>query len=146
MSDAQLTAAFFAALAATVIALAVSIALAHKHRRTAHVQAVGVMLGFLVLTLVAAEALGRRFTFVQQAYDLHMPFAYAAAGLLVLPLVTGALHWKGKVTRRAHVVTVGVWLLAVLAALGTGVWMFSGATPKAGALGAAATVGDSGAP
>ncbi len=130
MTAAQLTIAFFAALGATVVALAAAIAYARRHRVRAHVTSVGVMLVCLLATLLAAETLGRRFEFDEGAHAVHMPIAYATAGLLVLPLLSGALHWRGRVSRKVHVAAVAVWLAALVAALGSGLWMFSGATER----------------
>ena len=130
MSNSALLVGFFVSLGAVVVTLVVAIAFAKKKRIPAHVKAVGALLVCLVATLGFAEALGQRYTFEATSHDIHMPIAFVTALGLGLPLVTGMLTWKGKVSPKAHKVAVAFWLLCVVAAVVTGLWMLSEATPK----------------
>jgi hypothetical protein len=60
----------------------------------------------------------------------HTIFA-RAAGLLVLPVaLTGIMLWRRPSWRIVHRVCVYVLLVALVIAIGTGIWAFSLSTPK----------------
>lgn len=136
MSNLQLVIGFFCALGATVVGLVVAVVQARRHQRRDHVVAVGVSAALLLVTLGFAESLAVRFDFQPTAFKVHMTCAYTTAAVLVGLLVSGGLHWKGKISRGAHRGLAIFWAVTVVAALGTGTWMLSGATPKAPASGA----------
>lgn len=86
-----------------------------------------VALGFAV---VFTEELVRRYEFPPDVLRTHLWFA-KAGGVLALPVVvTGIWLWRQPRARRWHKLAVYVWLLAVLTATGTGLWMFSQGTLK----------------
>jgi len=131
MSNAALAASFFAALLATVAALAGAVWQARQRKPRAHVAGIAVSAVLLVVTILLAEAMGKRYDFVAWVYRIHMSAAYTTTAVLVLALGSGALHWTGKLSRKAHFFVAAAWGATLVAALGTGLWMFAGAVPKA---------------
>lgn len=133
MTTAQLQIGFFSSLVVSVLLLGGVLLTAKLHRVKAHITTVCVMVVTLVITIVCAELLGQRYTYEDLSYWIHLPLAISATLTLAAPLLTGFRHWKGPSaqTLKAHKVSVGVWVSLVLLALGTGIWMFVGATPKA---------------
>jgi hypothetical protein len=129
MSDQTLLAAFFVALGATVVVLAAALVLAHRHQARGHIGAVVGFLALLLVTLVFAEMLGRRFDFEPTPQRIHLTLAFLTAGVALLPLATGIAHWRGRLSRDTHKRIAMVFLGLVVAAVGTGFWMLSGRTP-----------------
>jgi len=130
MTNDQLLIGFYGFLSVTVVTLLVAIGLAHKHRARAHIVAVGVFLVLLVTSLGFAEVLGRRYEFDHISYTIHLPLALFTSAFMLVPLITGIQHWRGKVTRKAHKVLAWVWVGFVVASLVTGKWMLDNGTLK----------------
>src|SRR5687768_8542415 len=131
MTDTALFASFYASLGATVVALGAALLLAHKHRAEAHIAAVAVFAVLLLVTLVFAEMLGARYDFDATASRVHLPLAFTTAGFLLVPVSTGIMHYKGKMSRSIHVWTARVFLVLVVATVGTGWWMLTTRRPQA---------------
>lgn len=130
MSDAALFGCFFGALGVTVVALVVALVLAHKHDARGHIKAVVGFLVALLVTLVFAETLGRRYDFAETPKKIHLALAFTTAGFLLVPLVTGIQHWRGRMSRQAHSRVAMAFLALTVSSLVTGVWMLSTGTPK----------------
>ena len=130
MSDDALFGGFYAALTATLVALGVGLYKAHKHDAKGHIIAIVVFVLLLLVTLVFAETIGMRFAFPEQSRNVHLPLAFITSGFLLAPLISGVLHYKGRVSRDAHVWMARVFLVLAVATIGTGFWMISGRTPK----------------
>lgn len=131
MSDATLFTLFFAALAVTVVLLVVALVLAHRHDARGHIKAVVGFVALLLVTLYFAEQLGRRFTFAETPKRVHLGLAFTTAGFLLVPLITGVQHWRGRMRRETHSRLALVFLLLTLSSVVTGVWMLSTRTPLA---------------
>jgi len=144
MSTSALQVGLFASLGATVVVLAIAMWLAKQHRIKAHI---GGVVGFLVLfgvTLVFAETLGRRYDFAEPAYTIHLTLAFTATALAVVTVGTGIYHYRrmAKESLRAHKVSIGLFLVGIVAALGTGVWMLAEGTLKESQAAAEGPAGD----
>ena len=131
MTTEQLFVGFVSALGVSVAVLVAAMVCAHKKMVRAHVGLVGGFLVTFLVTLGFAEVLGRRYTFAEPIYTIHMGLAIFTTLALGVPLVTGVRHWYGKGGRGVHTRSVGVWLVCLVLALVTGVWMLYTATPIA---------------
>lgn len=131
MSDDAVFGGFYGSLAATLVALAAALVLAHKHQPKGHIAAVAVFVLGLLATLFFAETLGARFDFPATSRNVHLPLAFAATAALFAPMITGVLFYTGRLRRDVHVWAARVFLVLAVAAIGTGFWMLSGRTPKA---------------
>lgn len=121
---------FWLAFGATVALLVVSLVSGFLRKRRIHLVTGPLTMVGLVFAVIETEALMRKYTFPREALDTHLIFA-KAGGLLALPvIVTGLWLLKRPQARLYHRIAIWVWLLAVLAATGTGLWIFGLATPK----------------
>lgn len=101
-----------------------------KRRRRRHFVVAPLALAGLAITVVLTEELMRGYQFPEREMGIHLPFAWGAA-VLVLPVVlTGLLTVRRPRWRRVHLACVGLFFVVALAAIATGVWMFSVATPR----------------
>lgn len=119
-------------LAATAVAIVATLVTGKKGLRRAHFSCVAAMTALLLVTLYFAKESGKALDFPADRHDIHMPLARIAFYSLAAPLLTGLLHWRGKVGKGVHGFGVTLFLLCLVAALGTGAWMMMGATAKAG--------------
>ena len=121
---------FWIAFVTTVLLLVLSLVTGWTRRRRLHLWLGPLTIVALVVAVVLTEQLVRRYDFPPDVLRVHLWFA-KAGGLLALPVVvTGLWLWKQPRARSWHKLAVYVWLLAVLTATGTGLWMFSHGTPK----------------
>lgn len=120
----------YVGLAVTTLLLVASIVSGKLGKRKAHLWWVIVTGVSLFITIWLAKEAGKHYNFPEDRHAIHMPLARLAFVLLLGPLITGPLHWFGKVSRRAHLIPVILFVVAVLAAFGTGAWMMAGATEK----------------
>jgi hypothetical protein len=128
MTNAQLVGGLFGSLGATVVALGAALLFAHKHDVKKHIIGVCVFVALLLVTIVFAELVGKRYTFASTPKTIHLALAFSATVALLAPLFTGVQHWRGQLSRGAHVVAARVFLVLTVAAIGTGLWMLSTAT------------------
>ena len=78
------------------------------------------------------EELASAYEFPAEVKATHLMVA-KAGGLLALPVIaTGLWLWRDPRARVWHRVAVLLWLAIVLTATGTGLWMFSQGTLRAG--------------
>lgn len=131
MTNAQLVGALFGSLGATVVALGAALFFAHKHDARKHIIGICVFVGLLLVTIFFAERVGVRYDFASTPRKIHLALALSATVCLFVPLFTGVQHWRGRMTRGAHVVAARVFLVLTVAAIGTGFWMLSTATAAA---------------
>jgi len=115
----------FVSLAVTVVVLLAAMYWGHKKQLKAHLAGVGVFLVVFLVTVFFAEMLGRHYSFTQPSFGVHLTVAILTSLGTVAPLLTGHQHWKGKATLRAHRLVVSVWLVGIIAAVGTGMWMLT---------------------
>ncbi|MBX3461618.1 MAG: hypothetical protein KF830_00465 [Planctomycetes bacterium] len=121
---------FWIGFTATVLLLVVALYTGLRRRRRLHLWLGPLTMVSLALTIVWTEQLVRRYDFPPDVVRTHLGFA-KAGGLLALPVViTGLWLWRQPRARRWHRIAVVVWLLSVLTATGTGLWMFAQGTPK----------------
>ncbi|MBL9079151.1 MAG: hypothetical protein JNL08_16735 [Planctomycetes bacterium] len=121
---------FWIAFVATVLLLVASLVTGWTRRRRLHLWLGPLTMVALGFAVVFTEELVRRYEFPPDVLRTHLWFA-KAGGVLALPVVvTGIWLWRQPRARRWHKLAVYVWLLAVLTATGTGLWMFSQGTLK----------------
>jgi hypothetical protein len=130
MSHQALFTGFFVALGVTVVFLGLALWLAHVHRPRGHIAAIAAFLLAFLCTLGFAESLGDGYTFDPLSYWVHIPIAAVTTLFAVAPLATGWSHWTGKGSLERHRTLARVFLLLVVLALGTGVWMLAAATRR----------------
>ncbi|MBL4844006.1 MAG: hypothetical protein JKY65_00650 [Planctomycetes bacterium] len=131
MTLLQIQIGFFAALTTSVALLVGAAVTAKLHKVKAHMTVVAVMVVALLVTIYFAESMGPHYVFEPFSRQVHLPLAFLATGSLAAPLITGFLHWRGRASVKTHKLAVGGWVVTVLLALGTGIWMLAAATPLA---------------
>ena len=118
------TVPFWLAFGATVVLLVITLGTGWRRQRKLHLVAGPLTVVALAVAVVMTERLMQNYTFPDATKVVHLPCA-KAGGLLVLPVVaTGVWLVFNERARLWHKITVAVWLLAVVAATATGVWMF----------------------
>ncbi|MCA8964212.1 MAG: hypothetical protein H6838_04715 [Planctomycetes bacterium] len=123
---------FWSAFGATVLLIVLSLVSGYRRKRRFHLVTGPLTMVALVFAVIETEALMRRYDFPREALDTHLIFA-KAGGLMALPVIaTGIWLWRNPRVRFWHRLAVWLWLLSVLTATGTGLWIFELATPKAG--------------
>lgn len=122
---------FWIALAVTVGLIVASLVTGLRRRRRLHLWLGPLTIVMLVVTVVLTEQLASRYDFPADVKAVHMPCA-KVGGLMALPVVlTGLWLWRSPRARRWHRLAVYAWLLAVLVAAATGIWMFAHGTLRA---------------
>jgi uncharacterized membrane protein YozB (DUF420 family) len=124
------TVPFWVAFCATVALLASALVTGWTRRRRLHLLLGPLTMVSLTITIVLTEELMRRYRFPEDVLRTHLVFA-KAGGLLALPvIVTGVWLWRDGRARRWHRACVLIWLVSVLLATGTGLWLFSHGVPR----------------
>src|SRR5438309_1820561 len=93
---------FLVSYALTGVALGVAMFLGHKGRIRGHISAILVFLAGFAVTIFLADRTGTFFHFDPRAQSIHMPLAYGATGVTLLPLLTGFRRWRGSGSLGAH--------------------------------------------
>lgn len=123
---------FWTAFVATVLLMAAALFTGATRRRRLHVWLGPLTMVSLTVAIVLTEELLRRYEFPADIKATHLIFA-KAGGLLALPVIaTGVWLVRSGRARVWHRAAVIVFLIAVLTATGTGLWMFAHGTPRAG--------------
>ncbi len=119
---------FWLAFVLTVVSLLVALVTGFRRLRRAHLWVGPGTIVLLVITVLLTEQLASRYDFPAAVKETHLLWA-KAGGLLALPVVlTGLWLWRSERARLLHRIVVLVWLVVVLIATGTGIWMFSQGT------------------
>lgn len=127
-----MTLPFWIAFVTTVLLLVASLVTGFLRKRKVHLFLGPATVVSLAVAIVLTEQLLRKYTFPPDELAIHLVFA-KAGGLLVLPVViTGIWLWRSEKARVYHRVAVILWLVSVLTATGTGLWMFGLGELKAG--------------
>lgn len=122
---------FWIAFVVTVGLIGSALFTGWTRRRALHLWLGPLAMVALAITIVLTEELMRRYQFPERALTIHLYFA-KAGGLLALPVVaTGLWLWRSGRARKWHRLCVFVWLVTVLLATGTGLWMFGQGTLRA---------------
>ena len=121
---------FLANLAATVVALGLTVHAGLTRRRRCHYVLVGATLVLLFLAIVQAEIFGRGFDFEQSRLTTHLVFAFGSLAAIPGVAWSGVGLARGRVRRLVHRRWVGAFILLVVAAVATAIWMFLSATEK----------------
>jgi len=122
---------FWLAFTATVVLLVGALWSAWMRRRRLHLVLGPCTMVALAIAILLTEQLMRRYEFPPDALQFHLYFA-KAGGLLALPVVlTGIWLWRSESARLWHRAAVVIWLVAVLLATGTGLWLFGLGSLKA---------------
>ena len=125
------TVPFWIALVATVVLLVAALCTGLLRKRKLHLWLGPMTILSLAIAIVLTEELMGHYDFPAEELAFHLIFA-KAGGLLALPVViTGIWLWRAPRARLWHRIAVIVWIVGVLIATGTGLWMFSHGTAKA---------------
>lgn len=123
---------FWIAFVVTVLLVGASLVTGLTRRRRLHLVLGPLTMVSLTIAIVLTEELLRNYTFPEDVKRTHLIFA-KAGGLLALPVIlTGLWLWRSERARLWHRIAVIVWLVGVLTATGTGLWMFSLGTTRTG--------------
>lgn len=123
---------FWCSFVATVLLLVAALFTGFLRRRRLHLWLGPLTMAMLAVTIVLTEELASAYEFPAEVKATHLMFA-KAGGLLALPVIlTGVWLWRDPRARLWHRVAVLLWLAIVLTATGTGLWMFSQGTLRAG--------------
>ena len=116
---------FGTALALTVALLVAVVVTGLRARRRAHLTLVACTLACLVWTIVLAERLGELYDLESagRITPVHLTIAKIAAGLYLLPLVTGIRTLRDPRFRPLHRRAAILTLAVTAAAFVTGTWM-----------------------
>ncbi|MDA0373544.1 MAG: hypothetical protein O2865_07140 [Planctomycetota bacterium] len=101
-----------------------------KGMRRAHFCLAPAGLVALAVTIVLTERLLRAVEFPKEEMRIHLWFAKSAAALVLPVVITGFLNVRRPNWRRIHAASVGLFFVAALIATGTGIWVFTLATPR----------------
>lgn len=123
---------FWISFVTTVLLLVVALFTGWTHRRKAHLWFGPLVMVSLVVTVVLTEELVRSYQFPEDVLRTHLWFAKAGGALALPVIVTGVWLWRRPQARVWHRIAVLVWLVSVLLATGTGLWMFSQGTLRTG--------------
>jgi hypothetical protein len=122
---------FWIGLVSTVALMVGSLVTGWLRRRRLHLWLGPLTMVSLTITILLTEELVRRYSFPEDVLRTHLWFA-KAGGLLALPvIVTGIWLWRSERARLWHRAAVIVWIVSVLTATGTGLWMFGHGTLRA---------------
>lgn len=122
------TVPFWISFVTTVVVMAAALATGWKRQRGPHMVLGILTMVSLGVTIWLTEELVRSYDFPADVKRTHLWFA-KTGGLLALPvIVTGVALWRTEKARRWHKIAVYVWIVSVLTATGTGLWMFSQGT------------------
>ena len=121
---------FWIALVVTVLLIVMALIAGMQGKRKIHLWLGPLAIVSLAIAIVLTENLMRNYTFPAEELAFHLVFA-KAGGLLALPVVvTGIWLFRSERARSWHRIAVWVWLVSVLIATGTGLWMFDLGTLK----------------
>ncbi len=121
---------FWSSFVVTLVLVGATVWTGFTARRRAHLGLALAAVAMLTVTILLTERLVRAIDFPEAEMAIHLIFAKTGA-LLVLPVaVTGILTWRRPTWKKVHLTCVALFLLDVLIATGTGIWVFSLSTPR----------------
>jgi uncharacterized membrane protein len=121
---------FWLSFVLTVATMGGALASGLARNRRHHLWLGPVAIVCLAVAIYFAEQLGAARVFPPDEMRIHLWFA-KAGGLLALPVVvTGLLLLRMPRLRRLHRYCVYLFVVAVLAATGTGIWVYTLSTPR----------------
>lgn len=124
------TIAFWSMLSLTLVLLGTALVTGRRRLRRAHLWVGPLTMLSLLVTVLLAEQLVRRYEFPERPMAIHLVFA-KTAGFLALPVIVSGVWLVFRPgLRRLHQVAVGLFVLAAVIATGTGLWIFSLATER----------------
>lgn len=121
---------FWVSFGATLALAALAIWSGFGGGRRVHLVAGPATMVLLTVTILLTERFARARAFPEAEMGIHLWFAKTAA-LLALPVIaTGILTARRPTWRKRHRIAVLLFLLAVVIATATGIWVFSLSTPR----------------
>ncbi|MBK8977829.1 MAG: hypothetical protein IPM29_18120 [Planctomycetes bacterium] len=121
---------FWASFVTTLALAGLTVWTGLRRRRRAHFVLAPATVVMLGITILLTERLVRAAQFPARELGIHLWFAKTGAALVLPVLVTGLWSARRPAVRRWHGRAVALFLLAVVVATGTGLWVFSMATPR----------------
>jgi hypothetical protein len=123
-------AAFFTALFLTVALMLASLWTGLRRLRRQHLWLGPLTIASLAMAVVLAIRLGRSYTFAPGPMAIHRVFAVLAGLLGLVVAATGLLLLRRPALRAWHRRCALTFAVAAVCATVTGLWIWSGATPK----------------
>lgn len=123
---------FWIAFATTLVLLVASLTTGVRKVRRVHIVLGPATMLALLWAIISVERLSRAYSFPADAFAIHIMFAKCGAALAFPVIVTGVWLARSEKARLFHRWAVAIWLVSVLTATGTGLWMFSLGELKAG--------------
>ena len=123
------TIGFLVSLALTVVALLVTVVSGLRKQRHAHLRRAIVTVLLMAVTIVFAFLLGDVREFPAEEMAIHKIFSRTGAYMVPPVAITGAMLWRRPGWRWPHRLCIGVFLVGVLGAAVTGVWILALSTP-----------------
>lgn len=121
---------FWIAFVTTVLLMVSALLSGLLRRRRYHLMLGPLTMVSLGVAIWLTEELARQYDFPADVKRIHLWIA-KTGGLLALPVIlTGIWLWCSERARIWHRVSVYLWVVAVLTATGSGLWMFSTGTLK----------------
>ncbi len=123
---------FWLAFISTCVLLLLTLWSGLRRRRRTHFSAAIGSLVALAVTIILTEKLVASRNFPREELDFHLNFAYAAT-LLTLPvLLSGVALARGNRSglRKLHRYCVTAFLIAVVVATSTGIWVYTLSSAK----------------
>ncbi|MFK7742333.1 MAG: hypothetical protein AB8H80_18615 [Planctomycetota bacterium] len=118
------TVPFWISFVLTVLLLVVSLVSGFGGKRKLHVVTGPLTIVSLAVAIWLTEQLMRQYEFPREELDFHLIFA-KSGGLLALPVaITGIWYLRSPKARLWHRAAVLIWLVSVLMATATGLWVF----------------------
>ena len=121
---------FWVSFALTLALAAVAITAGLMRKRKLHLLAGPATIALLAVTVVLTERLVKTRDFPAEELRIHLWFAKSGGVLALLVAVTGILLVFRPGMRKVHLAMVVLFLLATVAATGTGIWVFDLSSPK----------------
>ena len=121
---------FWIAFITTVVLLVVALFTGIKRKRKVHLWLGPLTIVTLAVAIILTENLMRHYTFPPDQLAFHLKFA-KAGGLMAIPVVvTGIWLWRSERARIWHRSFVYIWLVSVVMATATGLWLFGQGVAK----------------
>lgn len=123
------TAWFWTVFPITLVLLFGTLWTGRTKRRWVHLRLAPLSLVFLGLAIWMAIRMGQARVFPEDEMAIHRPIATLAAVLVVPVIGSGIALFRSPAWRPVHRVCVTLFMVAALAATGTGIWVFTLSTP-----------------
>lgn len=124
-----ITLAFWISFPVTLLLLVAALVTGLTRKRKVHLVLGPLALVSLTIAIVLAVLMGKTRVFPPEEMRIHRMIATTAGVLAILVALTGIRLVYSPRARLAHKIVVFVFMVAALAASGTGIWVFTLSKP-----------------